>query len=160
MSDELSNYTTWDEEFQNLGKESDRAIAKRMGLSRERVRQIRDEYQIPPAVIPVRTFTEEQIAKITKRLQSKPPIDHLATTPITWEQLKQLIERRIEFGWSQADLARHIQVSTVTINKFEWGAPINPGIFINLCYMLDFEPEIEVVVRIRSIDNNNDEGES
>src|SRR4051794_4966389 len=95
------NYTSWGNELPNLGKEPDESIAKRMGITRQSVYQMRTSRNIPP-------FEPKKLPALREDLGAAEIASYIKCIPLNGEQRQLITDRRIEREWSQADFARRL----------------------------------------------------
>ena len=134
--------TTWKQERKNLGVHTDTAIAERLGVTKERVRQVRNELKIPRASRPLRrpdrgVGTNKSIVKC------------LYAVPLSTTDRQRLTDARILRGWSQTELANRIDSSLTFIHAIETGKKSPSPDYLNrLCKALGLEWHCEFRVQI------------
>lgn len=121
-----------------MGVDTDLAIAQRLGVTAERVRQVREQWGIPSR----RDFIVINVEYTV--------MDTIKFVPLTAEHLEQLIERRIEKNLSQLELANLMGVTQTMISYLERGkrAP-STGCFKRWMQALGKKFTIDVKVEIK-----------
>ena len=134
--------TSWKAELKNLGVDSDTQIAERLGLSKERVRQVRNELNISRAPLQLRRSGNEQDS-------DRAIVRSLNTVPLSASDRQVLTDGRVALGWSQTELAKRINSSLTFLNLIETGKKSPSPDYLNkLCKALGLEWQCEFRVRI------------
>jgi ribosome-binding protein aMBF1 (putative translation factor) len=127
--------TNWKQERKNLGVDPDVKIAKRLGVTKERVRQERKKLSIP------RTPRQLRRSETAEELRSAGSIvKHLRTIPLSARDRQTITDVRMARGWSQKDVAEKIDSSVVFYSFVETGrkAP-SPDYLSRVCKVLGLE---------------------
>ena len=130
--------TNWKQERKNLGVDSDVEIAKRLGVTKERVRQERKKLSIPRA--PRRLERSESKATAEDSRRAANIVRHLRTVPLSAGDRQTITDARMARGWSQKDVAEKIDSSVVFYSFVETGrkAP-SPDYLSRVCKVLGLE---------------------
>lgn len=132
--------TTWKQEQKNLGVDTDTDISERLGLSRERVRQKRNELNIERA--PRRLGRPD-------RDVGNDIISCLTTVPLSATDRQLLTDARVAKGWSQTELANRAGGSLSFIHAIESGKKSpSPAFLTQVCKALGLEWQCEFNLRI------------
>jgi transcriptional regulator with XRE-family HTH domain len=133
--------TTWKDERKNLGVDTDTEIAKRLGVSKERVRQVRSEMNIERAPRP--------LSRPERGVGTDDVLKSLNTVPLTAGDRQLLTDARVSRRWSQTELAKRIGSSLTFINAIEMGKKSPSPDYLNrLCKVLSLEWQCEFRIRI------------
>jgi ribosome-binding protein aMBF1 (putative translation factor) len=133
--------TNWKEEQKNLGVDSDTEIAERLGISKERVRQKRNELRIARA--------PRRLGRPAREVGTNDIISCLTTVPLTAADRQLLTDARVAKGWSQTELAKRAGGSLSFVHAIEAGkrSP-SPEFLTQLCKALGLAWQCEVSVLI------------
>src|ERR1700752_1590274 len=129
--------TNWKQERKNLGVDSDVEIAKRLGVTKERVRQERNKLGIPRAP---RRLKRAESEATTEDSRAASIVKHLRTIPLSARDRQTITDVRMARGWSQKDVAEKIDSSVVFYSFVETGrkAP-SPDYLSRVCKVLGLE---------------------
>jgi ribosome-binding protein aMBF1 (putative translation factor) len=131
----------WRKEEKNFGVDTDSEIARRLGVSRERVRQRRVRMGLVRSIPPIndrQPRADADVAMLVRRV------------PLSAKLCEQLTLARVNKGWSQVELARRMAASNVRLSAYERGAEIPTyAFFLRWCEVLGITPQIEVVVKLK-----------
>ena len=133
--------TTWNQERKNLGVDTDTAIAERIGVSKERVRQKRSELNISRA--------PRRLGRPNRGVGTIDILSCLTTVPLTAVDRQLLTDARVAKGWSQTELANRAGGSLSFIHAIESGKKSpSPEFLTLLCKALGLEWQCEINLRI------------
>ena len=133
--------TTWKQEAKKLGVDSDTAIALRLGVSKERVRQVRTKLSIPPA--------PRRLGRRKRDVGTNDVQKCLYAVPLSAADRQLLTDARVVQGFTQTELAVQTGSSLSFIHSIEAGKKSPSPKFLNrLCKALGLEWQCEFRVRI------------
>lgn len=134
--------TTWEQELPRLGKDADNVIAKRLGVSRERVRQIRAKRGIkrPP---------KPPLARRERNGESEDNRHPLPRVPLSASDRQTLTDARVAKGLTQSELGERVGYSTVYIYQIESGIKRpSPDLLNRICATLGLKWNYELTITI------------
>lgn len=133
--------TTWKKEINHLGVDTDIAIAKRLGVSKERVRQKRNELGISRA--------PRRLGRPERSVGAGDIVKCLYAVPLAASDRQLLTDSRVSRGWSQTELANQIGSSLTYIHSIETGKKSpSPDYLSRVCKALSLRWECEFRLRI------------
>jgi ribosome-binding protein aMBF1 (putative translation factor) len=126
--------TNWKNEHKNLGVDPDVEIAKRLGVTKERVRQERKKLNIPRAARKLRRV------EVTGEAAEKDIAKYLYAVPLSARDRQVITDARVARGWSQKQLAKRIRSSLTFIYLIETGKKSPSPEYLNrMCKALGLE---------------------
>lgn len=133
--------TTWKQEFKNLGVDPDVEIAERLGVSKERVRQVRKELNIARA--------PRRLHRAKRRIGNTNAVECLNAVPLSATDCQLLTDARLARGWSQTELANRTGGSLSFINAIEMGRKLPSPEFMNeLCAALNLKWQFDYRLKV------------
>ena len=122
----------WKHERSKLGVDADTATAKRLGVTKERVRLERKKLNIPRAPRTLRRSEADAAADDI--------VKYLHAVPLSAGDRQAITGARVARGWNQKQLAERIDSSVTFICLVETGTkPPSPEYLGRVCKALDLE---------------------
>lgn len=133
--------TSWKQERKNFGVDTDTEIAERLGVTKERVRQKRNELNIERA--------PRRLGRPDREVGNDDVVSCLNTVPLTAADRQLLTDARVAKGWSQSVLAERAGGSLSFIHAIESGKKSpSPDFLTQVCKALGLEWQCEFKLRI------------
>jgi len=121
--------TIWKDERKNLGVDSDVAIAKRLGVTKETVRLERKKLGIPRA--------PRKLQRVEPKKVKTDFADYLNSVPLAAKDRQAITDARLARGWSQKQLAGRMGSSVTFVSFIETGRKCpSPAYLSRMCSAL------------------------